>query len=193
MYTVQTQTLSFSSISDNAVVRQVLSGDNEAFAELLKKYKNYIYTVIVRNSVYGSEADELFQEIFIKIFTKLTLFNESYSFKNWIFTIALNHTRNYRRTQFIRNVLPVRSILLQPDTPCMDSNRDVIQEKELNHALAGLPRDYFTVIMFFYYENKSYDEIAYIMKKPTGTIKTYLFRAKKILKKKLKHLERSFV
>jgi len=179
-------------VSEKTAIANTLEGNSRAFEYIVKKYKNYIYTIIIRNNVLGTEADELFQDVFLKAFEKLKSYKDDYSFKNWIFTIALNHIRNYRRKRYLAGMLPFklgRFYQEAQETPQADTGL----ENEINRALADLARPYFSVIMLYYYENKTYEEISVCLDKPIGTVKIWLSRAKKILQKKLKQHSSFFV
>ena len=83
--------------SDNQLIRQVLAGDNSAFAVLIERYKVQIYNLMYRYSGSREEAADLTQDVFCKLFEKLDRYREQKSFFSWLYVLALNHARDWCR------------------------------------------------------------------------------------------------
>ncbi len=184
--------MDYDSRSEEIAIARTREGDSEAFAYIVRSYKNYVYTIIVRNHLYNEEADEVFQEIFARAFERIGQYKPQYSFKNWLFTVALNYIRNYNRSKRVRGIFREKArqeAIHHIKYPSDETSRDVVAEAALNRELSKLPKKYFQVIMLYYYEDKKYEEIAGIIEKPVGTVKTYLHRARERLKKSLKQFD----
>ncbi len=148
------------------------------------------------------QVEDLTQEAFIKAFNSLGNFNEEYAFSTWLYKIATNNCIDYIR----KRKLPMYSInkpiesknsnyafelpddSLQADKVLISNQR----AKLLNAAIAKLPEKYKKVIRLRHTEERSYEEIATILKLPLGTVKAHIFRARELLYKALKDKIRNY-
>lgn len=146
---------------------------------------------IVDNS---EDREEICQDVFIKIYQKLPDFNFQSKLSTWIATIAYRHSINHLKKQKKRFTssldehlsLGDESVLVDNKTPELLFNRKDTKEF-LHHLIEKLPVQYKTVLTLFHLEEMSYPEIVEITGMPEGTVKNYLFRARKLLKEKLKN------
>jgi RNA polymerase sigma factor (sigma-70 family) len=187
---------------DSRLIQEALSGDDRAFKKLMRKYHDAIYSFIFRMIRDREQVEDLTQEAFIKAFNSLRNFNEEYAFSTWLYKIATNNSIDYIR----KRKLPMYSInkpiesknsnytfelpdnSLQADKALISNQRT----KLLNAAIAKLPEKYKKVIRLRHTEERSYEEIATILKLPLGTVKAHIFRARELLYKALKDKIRNY-
>jgi RNA polymerase sigma-70 factor (ECF subfamily) len=182
--------------NDIDLINRVINGDNEAYKEIIEKYQNSVYSLIYRLCGNKTEAEDITQETFIKAYEHLKDFKIGYKFSNWLFTIGINITKNIlKRKKFAflsidklisvndeeSDNVPVQ--IASNDNPEQDLIKNE-NEKLLNDMLQTLPEKYREVFYLRFIEEYPYNEISQICNLPQGTVKTYLFRARKILYKK---------
>jgi RNA polymerase sigma factor (sigma-70 family) len=181
---------------DSRLIRAALTGDDGAYKKLMKKYHDAIYGFIFRMIREKEQVEDLTQEAFIKAFGSLANFNEEYAFSTWLYKIATNNCIDYirkRRLQLYSIDRPIQSKESEysfelPDYSS-EADRELISDQRtrlLNEAIDHLPEKYRTVILLRHTEEKSYEEIAKMLKLPIGTVKAHIFRAREILYKALR-------
>jgi RNA polymerase sigma factor (sigma-70 family) len=149
----------------------------------------------VRNN---DEAQDLVQETFIKAFSSLKSYNPSYRFTTWLYKIAANssidHIRKKRLQTFsLDQPIDTRDGQVEVEVADMSYHpeRDLADKQQrtsISDAIDSLPDKYRQVIIMRHQEDKSYEQIAEILHVPVGTVKARIFRARELLKKKLKML-----
>ncbi len=82
---------------DNKIIAQILSGDQQAYAYLVNKYKGPVYNLVYRMTGHHQETDDLAQEIFIRTYASLKKYDINRNFFSWLYSIALNVLRNYQK------------------------------------------------------------------------------------------------
>ncbi|MBI2793215.1 MAG: sigma-70 family RNA polymerase sigma factor [Ignavibacteria bacterium] len=185
-----------SSAEDAQIIREVLAGNTNAFAELERKYRR-IVSFLIRKMIRNEEdVADLTQDTFVRAFAALQSFKFEFAFSGWLFKIASNRCIDHlRRKRF--QMLSID----QPITTREGSERtmdpadkgphadEILLAKEraamLKQALETLPDKYRTVIRMRHEEDLDYNEIAQQLGHPLGTVKAHLFRARKLLYKKL--------
>lgn len=185
------------------MIRQILAGNKQAFAELERKYRRLIAGYIRRMIRDEDDAEDIIQETFIKAYNALESFKPGYSFSAWINRIASNTCIDFLRkkrfnvvslSQSINpageddNEFDVRDPDLLPDELIMSEEKSRIVRK----AIESLPENYRKVIKLRHEDELDYQQIADMLNLPLGTVKAHLFRARKILglalKKQMSHL-----
>ena len=185
-----------SDIPDQQLIAAAIQGDQQAYTAILHRYRGSIYNLIYKMVHNRVETEDLVQEAFIKAFAALATFNDDYAFSTWLYKIAINncidHFRKRRLKTFsmdtpieskdgtIKREISDSSYL--PDKPLLNKEKNQLIEQ----AIAELPEKYRISIVLRHNEEKSYEEIAQIMNIPLGTVKARIFRAREMLKKKLK-------
>lgn len=183
-------------IPDSKLIKQALGGDQHAYAAILERYKGPISSLIFRMVKNREETEDLVQEAFIKAFKSLDSFNEQYAFSTWLYKIAVNNCIDYFRKKRLRVYSldkPMESNNGElhrefPDTSFAPDRALLSSEKSnmIQQAIDSLPEKYRLSIILRHNEEKTYEEIAQIMDIPLGTVKARIFRAREMLKKKLK-------
>lgn len=177
-------------MNDAELVQQVLNGNNNAFRFLVSKHERLVLHVVGRIIQRNDEVEDVCQEVFIKVFRKLKRFRGESRLSTWIATIAYNtsisHIRKLSRQNEHSYDEQPALIFSKKDTGL---NQKMVEKDEVKKYLLEmieqLPLQYRTVLTLFHLEEFSYKEIEKITGMPEGTIKSYLSRARKMLKEKL--------
>jgi RNA polymerase sigma-W factor len=180
------------------IIEKALAGDQKAYEDLLKRYKNGIYAMIYQMVKNREETEDLVQETFIKAFNALASFNNSFAFSTWLYKIAFNNTIDAIRKKKLKTTpldQPVRCKDGEVGREIRDESSSpeksyLFDEKRLfiQKTIDALPEIYRRVILLRHQEERSYEEIGAILKLPVGTVKARIFRAREILKKQLREI-----
>ncbi|MCU0458866.1 MAG: sigma-70 family RNA polymerase sigma factor [Bacteroidales bacterium] len=175
---------------DLKVIDRALNGDSRAYAELLNRYRDSVYYVMLRMVSNPSDAEDLTIEAFGKAFHNLAKYVPSHAFSTWLFRIATNNCIDFmrRKSQSPRPFdqdegeedeveATVASDMIAPDELMI--NRETAAS--LNRIVKTLKPRYRRLIELRYFEDYSYEEIASELSLPIGTVKARLFRAKVLI------------
>ena len=179
-------------MNDAELVQQVLNGNNNAFRFLVAKHQRLVVHIVGRIVQQQEDVEDVCQEVFIKVFRKLKKFRGESKLSTWIARIAYNTSISHIRTG--RN--DVHSFDEQPLLIAAERdeslNQKVIEREEakkyLMQFIEKLPVQYRTVLTLFHLEEFSYKEIEEITEMPEGTIKSYLSRARNLLKDQMEKM-----
>jgi len=179
-------------LSDEEVLQRALVERN-FFAYIIERYERKLRAYIQRNSKASpADIDDLLQNVFIKVYKNMKDFDPTLRFSSWIYRICYHEMidwyRKEKRTP--HTSFDADSTLI--NTFASDDNAATIalsEEKKriVTEALNSLDQKYKDIIELRFYEEKSYEEIADILRIPPGTVATHLSRVKKILKEKLQN------
>jgi RNA polymerase sigma-70 factor, ECF subfamily len=169
---------------DNALVAATLAGRTECFGALVERYDRAVYNLTLRTLRDVEEAKDATQEAFFKAFRSLRTFRPGSKFSTWIFSIAYHACcdRLARRKRYSDAELPDRADE-GPGPELQAERRD--EGRRLRDAIDALPEKYRVVISLYHLQGHQYEEIARVLDLPMGTVKTHLFRAKELLRKRL--------
>ncbi|MFA6251087.1 MAG: sigma-70 family RNA polymerase sigma factor [Candidatus Paceibacterota bacterium] len=169
---------------DEYLINEYLGGDQDSFKLLVERYTPSIYNFSLR-FVGKDNVNDIVQDVFIKVWKNLKKFNKTKSsFKTWIFTITRNTITDYLRkkkmipfsslnegVESFENEIP--SDLILPDQALIE-----LEDKELlNKILDKLPTNYKEVLILYYQEDMTFNEIGQLLGKPLNTVKSYHYRA----------------
>ncbi len=176
------------SMNDAELVAQILNGNMKSFTFLVNRYQKLVVHIMGRLIQRHDELEDVSQEVFLKVYQNLGKYRNECKLSTWIATIAYNTSINYLR-KFKKSdeaslddkaILDKLTDFRQDDYETADLHRYIREQIEL------LPVQYRTVLTLYHLEEFSYQEIEQITGMPEGTVKNYLFRAKALLKEKLK-------
>lgn len=190
------QQLQESSKEDEAIIRDILAGNVNAYAKLQAKYKRIVAFLIRKMIRNETDVEDMVQETFIKAYAALPSFQFEYPFSRWLYKIASNRCIDHLRRKRFQSVSLDEPLHtrdggdLYMDPVDLNATPDVtLLAKEraemLKEALATMPDKYREVIRLRHEEELEYQEIADRLNQPLGTVKAHLFRARKLLYKKL--------
>lgn len=177
-------------IDDKALVSRVLSGDTQAFRLLIRQHERLVIHMIRRLVKNDEECEELCQDVFVRVYQKLGEFNFESKLSTWIGTIAYRYAINALRKQRhswsdIPDEEQFSSSFVEENNP-----ESVIEDEDTDAFVMKLidllPPQYKLVLTLYHVENMTYPEIGEITGMPEGTVKSYLFRARNLLKEKVK-------
>ena len=175
-------------MEDNELISRILSGNMNAFTFLVNRYRKLVVHITGRLIQRQDEIEDVSQEVFLKVYQNLGKYRNECKLSTWIATIAYNVSINYLR-KFKKTELTSQddSAILRSLTDFKNTDYEQIDlHRYIRDQIELLPVHYRSVITLFHLEEFSYQEIEQITGMPEGTVKSYLFRAKAILKEKLK-------
>ncbi len=174
------------------VCRAREDGDQRAYADLMRMYKEPIYLLLLKMTNNPTEADDLTMEAFGKAFASLHLYTPTHAFSTWLFSIATNNCVDFIRKKRLQTIYldDIRTksegevyeypIPSEGDNP----EENIIHEQRvqiLREVVRQLKPRYRKLVEMRYFEEMSYEEIAEELDMPLGTVKVQLFRARDLL------------
>jgi RNA polymerase sigma-70 factor, ECF subfamily len=174
-------------------IQETLNNNTNAFSLIVEKYTPILYSLLYKMCGYTDEAEDLIQEIFLKVFASLHKFRISSRFLPWIYTIAVNHIRSFKKKRSRQKKIyflytEKESTVELQDPKQVEPVYNLIHKEAEEFALTALNRlkpEYRTVFILRELEGLSVKEVSIILHIPEGTVKTHLHRAKKKLIKEL--------
>ena len=170
-------------MQDMELVKLCIKGDNNAFADLLSRYKNLVYSIVLRMVNDREEANDLAQEVFIKLYKNLEKYSDEYKFSTWTMKITTNHVIDHRRKR-VQETTVIDDALELPESSKTPEEAYLAKEQRemLQEVLEQLPDMYKIPIVLYHQQGLSYQEIAEIIEEPLSKVKNRIFRGRKILK-----------
>jgi RNA polymerase sigma-70 factor (ECF subfamily) len=170
-----------------AIVDAAASGDRHAFDELVRRYQVAILG-LARALLAGSpDAEDVTQEVFVRVWRSLPAFRGESSFKSWVHRIALNvivsHQRRLMRERRVFRGTPADTPIDGAGVPAPgDMQRDILSRLTLDRALGQMPLDLRTALVLRDLQGLDYKDIAHTLGVPLGTVESRIFRARKRLR-----------
>jgi RNA polymerase sigma factor (sigma-70 family) len=160
---------------DASLVRRCLGGEEEAVRLLIGRFQSEIFGLCVRLLNHRQDAEDVTQEVFLRVFRSLRRWDSQRPLKPWVISIAVNRCRTWlaqrvRRPElvdYLQDTLP---------GPAADDSGELLHE--IRTALGDLRLEYRTAFVLFHEQGQPYEDIATAMGRPVGTIKTWLHRAR---------------
>ena len=184
-------------MDDSAVVTAFLGGEERAFSELVTRYQTRLLNFVYRTIGDREKAEDLVQEVFIRVYRHLHRFDRSKKFSTWVYTIASNLAKNELRNRS-RNPLvlfqTVQKNFQDEDRPLQFEDTtsrpdDMYRKRHLREiveeSVAKLPEHHRTVFVLRELEELSYKEISAIVEIPIGTVMSRLARARDLLQRRM--------
>lgn len=143
--------------------------------KIIEKYSDMVYRIALTRTGCIENAEDIFQDVFVKFSEKNPKFENEEHEKAWFIRVTINMTKNMNNSSWNKKIVTLdESIVFETK-----------EENEVFSVVCQLPQNYKTVIYLSYYEGYKVKEIASLMKTREGTVKTWLFRAREILREKL--------
>jgi RNA polymerase sigma-70 factor (ECF subfamily) len=173
--------------ADQEIVARVRNGDREAFAKLVLKYQSRVFTLAMRILDNRSEAEDIAQDIFVKVFQSLHDFRGASRFSTWLYRIAVNHCLNHirRRTRQQQTFVVTESEEWMQESSGSNPQKTLEQKERwalVQAKLQLLSPEHRTIVLLRDFEGLSYEEIADVLQLESGTVKSRLHRARMELK-----------
>jgi RNA polymerase sigma-70 factor (ECF subfamily) len=171
------------------LIEQARAGDEAAFEELMRRYKRPVLNFIYRLVNDAGEADDIAQEVFVRVYQNLCDYSPRMRFSTWLFALARNAAIDHLRWRKRHPTVPLDSV---PDPTTLTDVADEVNAHEIGTqvaaAIGSLPEDQRTALVLAEYHGLSYAEIAEIMRCSEKSVESRLYRAKQTLRGKLRHL-----
>jgi RNA polymerase sigma-70 factor (ECF subfamily) len=176
--------------TDMDLITDTLNGNHTSFTTLVNRYYASLYWVIYRIVGNSTDADDLTSESLVKAYESLSSYSNKYAFSTWLHTIGSNRAIDFVRNRNkqpspINNPTSTEEDIMTPSIESDLSAEDNMIRLETNEIIADVISElkpfHRSLIDMRYFKNMSYEEISKKLNKPIGTIKTGLFRARKIL------------
>ncbi|MFZ5986813.1 MAG: RNA polymerase sigma factor [Bacillota bacterium] len=183
-------------VTDQKIIRLCKNKKREGFDLLFKKYEKYIFGICYNFTYSKEDALDLMQDVFVKIYKSIDKADETKSVSLWIKKIAVNTCLNFKRDNKDRTTdVSISSTMDESDRTIEDTisdNADTENEvifmdtkKVLEESIKELPEEVRMAVVLRHIKGLSYEDIANAMNCPLGTVKTYIFRGRRLLKDKL--------
>jgi len=174
-------------MKESEIIKKIVDGDRELFNDIILEHQDFVFNVVKNIVKFEQDAEDLTQKVFLKAYNNIDKFRGDSKLSSWLYKIAYNLSLNFSRKE--KTEIQIDGDLLL-NTKSTEDEYDKIFEKEeilsnLNKILEVLDDKYRIVIKLYYFEDKSYEEIANILGLPINTVKIHLLRAKNVIAKKL--------
>lgn len=174
--------------ADAHAIKLAAKGDEQAFEQLVQKYQQAVFNTIYRYTGNRDDVQDLAQEIFLKVWRNAGKFKGKSKFSTWLYRIVVNHCINYRRKTKHHHV-SLDEMTEKGETPeSLKVEPDWEQRKKVEHvrkAIDELPDRQRMALILSQFEDKSYKEVAEIMKVSLSAVESLIFRARSALRIKL--------
>ncbi len=171
-------------MEDNLLIERYLRGDEEGFAMLVAQHQNQVMNTVYSLIGKTRDADDIAQEVFIKVYKNLGSFNRKSKFSTWLYRITINTAYNHLKKE--KKYIPSEDYLQKPEE-CKNTPWKTLENKErqtlIKQSIARLPFKFRRVIVLKEIEGLSYKDIAKTLGCRIGTVESRLFRARRMLKK----------
>ena len=180
--------------TDAELVQRTLGGDTSAYNSLVQRYQRQVYNLTYRMAGNAEDASDLVQETFLRAYGALASFRQDASFLTWLYKIASNLAIDQMRSKKAKGALSLDFELEEGREPAADdrtySPEDTVVRGAVgdivDRAVMNLPERYRVVVVMRHLQDMSIDEIAQELGLPSGTVKTHLFRAREMLRDRLR-------
>ena len=187
-------------LSDHELIEATKKGDEDAFAEIMTRYRSQITNYLYRFLNDYEEAVDLAQETFVRVYFAIERYHTDYAFSTYIYRIATNLAISEIRRRKRRRLVSLTGLFQSDDEPqaqdfqppdkkplALENLIESEQTETIARAIATLPEKYRAPIVLRDVEGKSYEEVAVILQLGLGTTKSRISRARKLLREKLQN------
>jgi RNA polymerase sigma-70 factor (ECF subfamily) len=175
--------------TDMELIESCLGGNGDCFTELVNRYKNLVYSIILRQTRDNEEANDLAQDVFLKIYKNLKSYTPAFKFSTWVMRITGNHIIDQHRKKKAETV-PFEPHMAEGAGMATEASPETQylrreQTERIGKILADLPEMYRIPVVLYHQQDMSYQEISDIIGEPLSKVKNRIFRGRKLLKEML--------
>jgi len=175
---------------DNEIISRVLRGEQTLYADLVKRYQNFVFTIALRYTPNREDAEEIAQDVFVKAYRNLADFRGEAKFSTWLYTITTTTSITFlRKKKLTVHSLDNEQVFEVADNQNSSFKANQIEQKSkvqvINEAIKLLSVDDARIITLFYQGEQSLEEIGRIIGAEPNTVKVKLHRARQRLKEKM--------
>ncbi len=177
---------------DNETIGRVLSGDVPAYASLVAKHKNLVFSIVLKIVNNREDAEEISQDVFLKAYQSLNTFERKSKFSTWLYRIAYNAAISKTRKKRVEMVAIEETVITNYSTDEIGRNMNELEENDrqliLEKALHRLPEEDNLLITLFYKNENSIEDISDITGLSVSNVKVRLHRIRKKLYEEMNEL-----
>jgi RNA polymerase sigma factor (sigma-70 family) len=179
-----------SELTDTEIIKRILQGEQALFAQLVQRYQQYVFTLVLRFTDSREDAEEISQDVFVKAYRSLADFRGESKFSTWLYTVVRTSSITFlRKKKLDTTSLDNERTFLQLENRESGFNANTMEQKSrhamVNAAIRLLSPDDGQIITLFYKGEQSLEEIGRIMGLEPNTVKVRLHRARNRLKEKM--------
>jgi RNA polymerase sigma factor (sigma-70 family) len=179
-----------SGTTDNEIITRVLRGEHQLYAELVKRYQNFVFTIALRYTPMREDAEEVAQDVFVKAYKALSTFRGDSKFSTWLYSIVNTTSITFlRKKKLDIHSLDNEHVFEAADNQIASPLGPGVEQKSklemVTKAIELLSPDDAKIITLFYKAEQSLEEIATILNIEANTVKVKLHRARQRLKEKM--------
>lgn len=179
---------------DIELMEKIKNGDESAFEEIVARHHKSIYNIAYRFLYSPAEAEDITQEVFLRVFRASKTYSPKAKFSTWLFTITKNLCFNEMRKKKDVNILSIEDEII-PELHSVDNNPVTeLENKEVRQrvldAVKALPANLRIAVILLKYHNLSYEEVASILGCTVNAVKLRVHRAKHFLAKSIGYLSK---
>ncbi|HEU0112794.1 MAG TPA: sigma-70 family RNA polymerase sigma factor [Flavisolibacter sp.] len=176
--------------ADMDIIALVLKGDHNAYATLVERYQNFVFTIVLRYIKSREDAEEVSQDVFVKAYRSLAAFKGDAKFSTWLYTVTTTTCITFLRKKKLEvHSLDNERVFEVADNVDSGMSANQVEQKSrvnmVNEAIKMLSADDAQIITLFYKGEQTLDEIAHILGKEPNAVKVQLHRARGRLKDKM--------
>ena len=177
-------------LNDQHYIRLVKEGDKNAFAALVDRYKDMVFTLSLKLLKDRQEAEEASQDTFLKVYKSLDKFKWESKFSTWIYKVAFNtcldRLKKNKRFQAIADIDEINEQETEPIINVLDSIEEKERKQIIQDCLQELPGEDSFLLTLYYFEEQSLEEVSKIIGITQNNVKIRLYRSRKKLASLLK-------
>jgi RNA polymerase sigma-70 factor (ECF subfamily) len=179
--------------SDTELISNVLEGDKQAYAQLIKRHQRFVFTLALRFSKSREDAEEIAQDCFIKAYRALHTFKQTSKFSTWLYRIVYTTSMTFlRKKRLDTQSIDDESSIIQLEGRISEFSSSEVEHKSkmvfVNLAISRLLPDDAAIITLFYQGEQSLEEIGQTLGMEANTVKVKLHRARHRLKEKIESI-----
>lgn len=176
--------------TDSELIARVLNGEYQLFAELVKRYQNFVFTIALKYAPGREDAEEIAQDVFVKAYKALKDFRGDSKFSTWLYSIVNSTAITFlRKKKLDTHSLDREHVFEMADNQVSNADANAVERKSkvamVTKAIELLSPDDARLITLFYKAEQSLEEISRILNMETNTVKVKLHRARTRLKEKM--------
>ena len=178
-------------MDSRSLVKNTLAGNKKAFESIVEQHQRLVSHIVFRMIQNAADQEDICQDVFLKVYQNLRGFQFEAKLSTWIAKIAYNTCLNYlekKRVPLFDDLTPEEQTI-ETVSDCNYGPDQVVEGKETSSLLRGeiekMPVHYRTILTLYHLDQMSYSEIGETMELPEGTVKSHLFRARRLLKERL--------
>jgi RNA polymerase sigma factor (sigma-70 family) len=179
-----------SELTDTEIIKRILQGEQALFAQLVQRYQQYVFTLVLRFTDSREDAEEISQDVFVKAYRSMADFRGESKFSTWLYTIVRTSSITFlRKKKLDTTSLDNERTFLQLENRESGFNANTMEQKSrhamVNAAIRLLSPDDGQIITLFYKSEQTLEEIGRIMGMEPNTVKVRLHRARNRLREKM--------